>query len=280
MKTPHSGEAIITQPVRKPFEHDYDTADWLLNGLVRCKYCVNLNAKILHFGCGAGALVYRFRDLGFDAYGFDIHDYVELRAPEDRRLFGFAPQDAVQKFNMQVRSEHVRTPYPDNSFDLVISTSVLEHVLNCDALMAEVARVLKPEGLAVRVYPGRETFIEPHMYVPLGTRIQNWWWLYLWAHFGGRFDFQHEMTARQVADANLGYCRVGINYPPQSALLATTRRYFSDCNIVSPRWHGLSGRFSRPISVLKGLRQWAPLKAIAMAQLLDVMITSNKKSQV
>jgi SAM-dependent methyltransferase len=269
----------MTQPVRKLFERGYDTADWLLNGLVRCGYWVDSRAKILDFGCGTGALVYRFRDLGFDSYGFDIHDCVELRAPEDRKLFSFAPQDAVTKFSMEVRSEHMRTPFPDDSFDLVVSTAVLEHVLDHGPLMAEIARVLKPQGLAVHVYPGRNTFIEPHIHVPFGTRIQNWGWLYFWALFGGRSDYQHELTARQVADANLGYCRVGINYPPRAELLATTRRYFSNVRIVSWRWHSLIDRFGRPVFLFKALRQWAPLKAIAMTQLLDVMITCNKKSQ-
>jgi SAM-dependent methyltransferase len=267
----------MTGPIRRLFKDGYDTADWLLAGLVRNRYWINSTAKVLDFGCGAGALVYRFRDIGFDAYGFDIHDYVELRSPEDRKLFGFAPQDAVKKYSMEVRAEHVRTPFADDTFDLVVSTSVLEHVLDHDALMAEIARVLKPEGLAVHVYPGRASFIEPHIYVPLGTWFQKWWWLYLWAHLGGRSDFQHEMTARQVADANVGYCSVGLNYPTRSELLAITRKSFDEVRIVSWKWHSLIDRFGRPVSILRGLLKWAPLKAIAMTQLLDVMLTSKKK---
>ena len=155
-------EASTTCAVRRLHESGYDTADWLLAGLARSGFWPNANAKILDFGCGAGALVYRFRDLGFDAYGFDIHECVKLRSPEDRKYFGFAPQDAVKSGNMRVRAEHVRTPFPDDFFDLIVSTSVLEHVLDHAPLMAETARVLKPQGIAVHVYPGRATFIEPH----------------------------------------------------------------------------------------------------------------------
>jgi SAM-dependent methyltransferase len=255
--------------------------DWLLVGLGRNGYWLSPTAKVLDFGCGAGALVYQFRDLGFDAYGFDIHESVQLRAPEDKQYFGFAPQDAMTKFNMEVRPEHVRTPFSDNTFDLIVSTSVLEHVLDPDSFMAETARVLKPDGLAIHVYPGRSTFIEPHMYVPLASRpaYQKWWWLYFWAHFGGRSEFQTELSPRGVADANLGYCRVGINYPRQSELLAIANRHFDQVRMVSDLCHSELDRRWRWKNYRDAFRQWPVLKALAMLQLLDVMMTTKKKGE-
>jgi ubiquinone/menaquinone biosynthesis C-methylase UbiE len=42
-------------------------------------------------------------------------------------------------------------PYPDNSFDAVISTQVLEYVADVDAALAEIHRVLRPAGRIVVV---------------------------------------------------------------------------------------------------------------------------------
>ena len=272
-------EDKMPDSIRRLFKDGYDTADWLLAGLVRTGIGSTLTRRILDFGCGAGELVYRFRDLGFEAYGFDIHDEVKLRTPEDRKYFGFAPQNSVTDGSQVVRPEDVRTPFADDSFDLIVSTSVLEHVLDHDPLMAETARVLKPHGVAIHVYPGRTSFIEPHIYVPLGTRVQNWWWLYFWAHFGGTSDFHRPLTARQSADKNLHYCHVALSYPHEAELIAIAGRHFDDVRMVTGIWHSLSlkDRLMRPKFLLNDMRKWHPLKAISMRQLLDVMLTADKK---
>ncbi len=44
-------------------------------------------------------------------------------------------------------------PFPDQAFDLVYSSHVLEHVKDLEALLKELKRVLKPDGIAVHVLP-------------------------------------------------------------------------------------------------------------------------------
>lgn len=48
---------------------------------------------------------------------------------------------------------HQEIPYPDNSFDVVISYDVLEHVEDPRIAMCEIRRVLRPGGLSVNVFP-------------------------------------------------------------------------------------------------------------------------------
>lgn len=52
--------------------------------------------------------------------------------------------------------------FEDESFDLVVTQDVLEHILRPERALAEIARTLKPGGahlFTVPIYKGRETFI-------------------------------------------------------------------------------------------------------------------------
>ncbi|HBY99314.1 MAG: class I SAM-dependent methyltransferase [Ardenticatenaceae bacterium] len=55
-----------------------------------------------------------------------------------------------------------RLPFPDGSFDLALSHEVLEHVQDDRAAMAEMVRVLRPEGRAVIFVPNRLWLFETH----------------------------------------------------------------------------------------------------------------------
>jgi len=44
-------------------------------------------------------------------------------------------------------------PFDDNSFDVIFSSNVLEHIIDLDDLLCECARVLKPNGMMVHVVP-------------------------------------------------------------------------------------------------------------------------------
>lgn len=55
-------------------------------------------------------------------------------------------------FPVQAYDGH-RLPFPDNSFDLVYSSHVMEHVAHFGPFQAEMARVLRPGGLALHVVP-------------------------------------------------------------------------------------------------------------------------------
>jgi ubiquinone/menaquinone biosynthesis C-methylase UbiE len=44
-------------------------------------------------------------------------------------------------------------PYPDQTFDLVVCLSVIEHIPDPDAVLKEMARVLQPNGVLILGYP-------------------------------------------------------------------------------------------------------------------------------
>jgi len=52
------------------------------------------------------------------------------------------------------RNENLeKMTFPDNSFDIVVTQDVMEHVLNPDRAFAEIARTLKPEGAHLFTLP-------------------------------------------------------------------------------------------------------------------------------
>jgi len=52
-----------------------------------------------------------------------------------------------------LRADLARLPLPDGAFDLVISSHTLEHVADDRGAMAEMARVLRPGGTALLMFP-------------------------------------------------------------------------------------------------------------------------------
>jgi ubiquinone/menaquinone biosynthesis C-methylase UbiE len=55
-------------------------------------------------------------------------------------------------------------PYPDDAFVLVVTTDVLEHVLDLNKVIAEMKRVLKPGGVLIIRSPDSEDlsgYLEP-----------------------------------------------------------------------------------------------------------------------
>jgi SAM-dependent methyltransferase len=147
------------------------------------------SARILDFGAGAGRHV-----------GEQVHLSHEAGSVETAFLRRVEPPDYV-------------LPFVDEDFDFVYSTSVMEHVLDPGSALAEIARVLRPGGLSIHVFPARWRPIEPHMLVPFGGRFQSFTLMRMWARLGIRNSFQRGLPATTTALANTQYAKTGISYP-------------------------------------------------------------------
>jgi SAM-dependent methyltransferase len=192
----------------------------------RLQIMVKPGARILDFGCGAGRMVFRLRELGFDAYGFDIHDYVAYRSDEDRQWFRFSRSTSHDTSAFTIDPDRYAVPFEDDFFDVVHSTSVIEHVLNIRPVMQECARVLRPDGVAVHFYPPKYQVVEPHMYVPLASFVQRKAWLRLWVALGARNEFQGRNTVGEVTDAYKQYTMTGLCYRTRKELLYAAGEFF------------------------------------------------------
>jgi len=120
------------------------------------KYAGPLEGKtILDLGCGWGGVVLHAATQASKAVGIE---------PDMERL---DIARALQKETGAAQVELIEgvgeeLPFPDNSFDVVASYQVLEHVKNPARVLAEVSRVLKPGGVFHFSTPNYMAFYEPH----------------------------------------------------------------------------------------------------------------------
>lgn len=102
-------------------------------------------ARILEIGSGTGTLLSRLHGRGFDITGIDVN--ADLVA-EARRWHGDVPIQQVRGTSL---------PFPDRSFDIVMSFDVFEHIPDSDAHLREVRRVLRPGGTYLIQTPNKWT---------------------------------------------------------------------------------------------------------------------------
>lgn len=95
--------------------------------------------RALDVGCGSGGNSAAVRDLGWDVVAVDLSP---------------ASLEAARARGLDARSADARhLPFPDASFDLVLSTDAWEHVEEDDLVASEAYRVLRPGGRLLVTVP-------------------------------------------------------------------------------------------------------------------------------
>lgn len=111
------------------------------------------NGRVLDWGCGEGQLTKRMVMQGaqVDSFDFDPEaDGTELR-----------PFELFPDLSAMRSDDPVSLPYPDETFDVVLSCGVLEHVAEPLDSLLELRRVLRPGGtLLVYKLPNRTSLLE------------------------------------------------------------------------------------------------------------------------
>lgn len=95
------------------------------------------NERVLEVGCGSGHLTKRLAERGVDIVGIDANSNAAEVAGTNRVL--------------HMRAEQL--DFDDNEFDALISVHAIEHIPELDEALAEMARVLRPGGRALFIYP-------------------------------------------------------------------------------------------------------------------------------
>ena len=124
-------------------------------------------ARVLEVGCGPGHLSIRLaRQHGLDTTGLDLDPAMieRARANAGRASEGFGrlPPERLPSFLV---GDVASMPFPEGSFDLVVSTLSMHHWTNPTAGLAEIERVLRP-GARALIWDFRPGFVLFHARMP------------------------------------------------------------------------------------------------------------------
>ena len=115
--------------------------------------------KILEIGCGIGTVVNELSRNGHDIIGIDISgEAIEY----GRTKYG--------DIHLEVQAAEI-LPYEDESFEVVLSFDLFEHIAEIDKHISEVRRVLRPGGYYLFQTPNRYSNI---IYEMLWTKSLQW----------------------------------------------------------------------------------------------------------
>jgi SAM-dependent methyltransferase len=113
------------------------------------------NTRGLDLGCGNGGYSVAMTDAGAHVVSIDFRK----------------PQKIPPTF---VAGNALRLPFSSNSFPLILCASLIEHVSDPSLLLAEVKRILTPNGVAYLSFPPFYTPVGGHQFKPYHLLGERW----------------------------------------------------------------------------------------------------------
>jgi len=210
--------------------------------------------KMLDFGCGRGQVVALGVQKGLDICGADTFDGI---------YENWEGESSVLSADNIHRIEQGRLPFSDATFDIVLSNYVFEHIKDYHQSLEEIARVLKPEGLFIALFPVHETWYEGHVkmyfphYLARWPRLQRAY-MQVSCQLGLSSSRKHRTPAEWAANRQ-EVLRTSCFYHPRrkimqdiTAALGTPPKLHQEDHIIwrlknHKRLAGLSSFFSKPV---------------------------------
>ncbi len=117
---------------------------------------IDVHGAVLDAGCGSGGIAVSFAEECDRAVGLDI-----------KNKFGDAGMKLAKELGVEnasfVQADGTTLPFSNESFDLVLSHSVIEHVHSAEAYLRECYRVLRPNGVLFLQTPPYLSFAGAHL---------------------------------------------------------------------------------------------------------------------
>jgi len=141
----------VLEPVtpHSPPIETYRGAALAVRSLVEANGFVLRNSRVLDVGCASGSYTFALGALAGEVVGIDLD--VETYVPPAQRAHARAlllPVNDDHRVHLE-EGDVMALRFPDESFDVVVSNTVLEHVLDLAAAFRETRRVLRRGGMAI-----------------------------------------------------------------------------------------------------------------------------------
>lgn len=106
-----------------------------------CRLGLSPDAAVLDIGTSTGTNLRLLQELGFtNVTGLDSSE----------EAIRFCAEKGLGRVQL---GDILKLPFPDDAFDLILTTDVVEHVDDDQAALRSIARVLKPGGVALLTAP-------------------------------------------------------------------------------------------------------------------------------
>jgi SAM-dependent methyltransferase len=201
----------------------------LLSMLYDLGYPIKPEAILLDFGCGEGKQVYDLRKVGYRVYGIDVQDR-STAVLERCREEGLCGWD--EGIFHTIDQKNYSIPFSDGTVDVVFSNQVLEHVWNWCEVLAEIHRVLNPEGCSLHILPAKYRPFESHVRLPFGGTFQSYKYAAFWAWLGLRSNNRKGLSWSETAELNHRYLTLKTNYLTRSRMSRYVLAQFGNVKFV------------------------------------------------
>jgi SAM-dependent methyltransferase len=171
-------------------------------------------------------------------------------------------------------------PFHADSFDLVISNQVFEHVADIDLALDEIRRVLRPGGAFLNIFPSIGVIREGHCgvigahWLNRAPRLQRAW-LWLGRMLGAGYHKERKRAKEWARDFS-HYLRTYTFYRPKVAIERAHRKRFGEIEWREPEYMafrlGLRGQ-RRAAAMARGAL--APLATLVMRRLCTMVIVAR-----
>ena len=219
--------------------------------------------RILDIGCGDGLLMDSLTRLaaaepGFalEVHGFDIGEQgfaSENQLSQTIRLLSARHPDIDWRGRLRIISNGAPWDYPPGFFDAAVSNQVIEHVLDLDALLDNIAAAVRTGGASVHLFPLAHCVQEAHCLVPFAHWIRDFEYRVGWIALMSRLGIGRYRRDRQV----LGHTDVRDHARKTAAYIQCWTRYRSFGQIAqacSGRGLALSYHFTKNFFAAKARR--------------------------